>query len=319
MEASQQQRMDEPARQDAPSEHIKLALKPKMIFFVALTHLGGLVGLVLLCLNERWWRLLLEVIVYWQIAGLGITAGAHRLWSHRSYKASSPLRFILMLMNCAAHQGSIYHWCRDHRIHHKFSETDADPHNSQRGMFFAHMGWLLRDKHPQVLKKGGELDLSDLEADWVVTFQAKHYKKLSTLFCYILPGLYGQYVYGDYWLGLFAHGLLHHVVLLHSTWSVNSLAHLYGMRPYDDAIRPVENFFVSLCAVGEGWHNWHHCYPFDYAASEYGILGRYNPTKLFIDACHRIGLVTGRKRAIHLWESKKARLAAASAKRHWPS
>ena len=68
-----------------------------------------------------------------------ITAGAHRLWTHRSYKASLPLRVILMLGNCIAMENSIFHWTRDHRVHHKFSETSADPHDASRGFFFAHV------------------------------------------------------------------------------------------------------------------------------------------------------------------------------------
>ncbi len=68
-----------------------------------------------------------------------ITAGAHRLWSHRSYKASLPLRFFLVLMNCTAMENSIYVWARDHRVHHKYSETSADPHDANRGFFFAHV------------------------------------------------------------------------------------------------------------------------------------------------------------------------------------
>ena len=68
-----------------------------------------------------------------------------------------------MLCNSIANQGSIYHWARDHRVHHKYSETDADPHNAMRGFFFAHMGWLYVKKHPEVIRAGKELDFSDLE------------------------------------------------------------------------------------------------------------------------------------------------------------
>lgn len=79
----------------------------------------------------------------YSISGLGITAGAHRLWAHRSYKARFPLRVILMIFNTIAFQDAAMHWARDHRVHHKYSETDADPHNATRGFFFSHMGWLL--------------------------------------------------------------------------------------------------------------------------------------------------------------------------------
>ncbi|XP_065177250.1 stearoyl-CoA desaturase 5-like [Sycon ciliatum] len=284
-------------------------LKYHMVFFLSLAHFLALVGLVLTLRHSHPLRILLEVVIGWQIAGLGITVGAHRLWAHRSFKASAPVRLVLMLMSCASHQGSVYHWSRDHRIHHKFSETDADPHNSHRGFFFSHMGWLIREKHPLVLKKGKELDMSDLEADPIIMFQHRNYLWMSFIFAYFLPGLFGYFVHQDFWLGFFAHGYLRHAVLLHATWMVNSVAHAYGNRPYSPNIRPAQSLLVAVCALGEGWHNWHHTYPFDYSTSEYGIFGEYNPSKLFIDVCCLFGLASGRRRATHLWEKKKLRLA----------
>lgn len=107
-------------------------------------------------------------------SGLGVTVGAHRLWSHRSYKAKLPLRIFLMIMQTTAGQNSLYEWCRDHRVHHKFSETDADPHNAKRGFFFSHMGWLMVKKHPDVLIRGASVPMSDLLEDPVVRFQQKY-------------------------------------------------------------------------------------------------------------------------------------------------
>merc|ERR1712031_112706 len=86
-------------------------------------------------------------------------------------------------------------------------------------------------------------------------------------------------------------------------------AHLWGDHPYDEHMNPAENGLVSIAAVGEGWHNWHHTYPYDYAASELGISDQFNPTKLFIDFSARLGHVTDRKRAINQWNRKKTRVA----------
>lgn len=107
------------------------------------------------------------------IGGFGVTGGAHRLWSHRSYKAKTPLRIILMMCFSSSGQNTLYDWVRDHRVHHKFSETDADPHNSNRGFFFAHVGWLMMHKHPDVIRKGNMLDMSDILDDPVVQFHQK--------------------------------------------------------------------------------------------------------------------------------------------------
>lgn len=107
---------------------------------------------------------------------LGITAGAHRLWAHRSFKAKWPARLFLIVINTIAFQDSVFNWVRDHRMHHKYSETDADPHNTSRGFFYSHIGWLLVKKHPDVTEKGKGLDLSDIRADPIVMFQHKYVK-----------------------------------------------------------------------------------------------------------------------------------------------
>ena len=98
---------------------------------------------------------------------------------------------------------------------------------------------------------------------------------------------------------------MRYVLVLHFTWCVNSAAHLYGDHPYDTASWPAENPLVSVCALGEGWHNWHHKYPFDYAASEFGIDKQFNPTKLFIDTCIFLGLASEPKRATGAWAKLK--------------
>lgn len=95
--------------------------------------------------------------------------------------------------------------------------------------------------------------------------------------------------------------MLRYVFLLHCTWLVNSAAHFFGDHPYDLKSWPAENPIVSFLAHGEGWHNWHHKYPFDYAASEYGVHRQYNPTKLFIDICVYMGLASDCKRATSAW------------------
>ncbi|GBM25121.1 Acyl-CoA Delta(11) desaturase [Araneus ventricosus] len=114
-----------------------------------------------------------EALILEQLAFLGITVGALRWWSNRSYKARWQLRFFLCILNVIAFQKDIYGWCRDHRIHHKFTDTDADPHNIKRGFFFAHIGWLLCEEHPDVTKKEKVVFLDVLWADPIVRFQRR--------------------------------------------------------------------------------------------------------------------------------------------------
>lgn len=235
------------------------------------------------------------IFLQYYLCAMSITAGTHRLWTHRSYKAKDPTRFIFMLFISMSNQGSIYHWCRDHRVHHKHSDTISDPHNINNGFFFSHIGWLLTCKNKEVIEAGKKIDCSDLLDDWIIVLQKDLWPYGDIFMCYILPSLYGYYMYGSFLKGFLLFGSLRWVILAHATWSVNSFAHLYGYRPFRN-IKPVDNKYVSLVSAGEGWHNWHHSYPYDYACSDEGIFLRWNPTKLLIDILRCIGQTYDHKR-----------------------
>ncbi|KAJ8284872.1 hypothetical protein COCON_G00037220 [Conger conger] len=265
----------------------------KNVFLMTLLHIGAMYGLLLIpsasILTLAW------SVLCFLISALGVTAGAHRLWSHRSYKASLPLRIFLATANSMAFQNDIYEWARDHRVHHKYSETDADPHNAVRGFFFSHIGWLLVRKHPDVIEKGRKLELTDLKADKVVMFQRKYYKPSILLMCFFVPMYVPWYFWGEsLWTGYFVPGLLRYTMVLNATWLVNSAAHMWGNRPYDHNINPRENKFVTFSAIGEGFHNYHHTFPYDYATSEFGC--KLNLTTCFIDFMCYLGLAKDCKR-----------------------
>nr|CAD7609549.1 unnamed protein product [Timema genevievae] len=188
-----------------------------------------------------------------------------------------------------AFQNTIFDWVRDHRVHHKFSETNADPHNSNRGFFFAHVGWLMTRKHPEVIRRGQQLDMSDVVNDPVVAFHHKYFTSLKLLFCFFLPIMIPPFLWGESWSNsIMAIGVVRYVLSLNFTWLVNSAAHLWGNKPYDKRINPAENRMVALVAMGEGWHNYHHVFPWDYKAAE---LGNYslNVTTFFLDLFAKIG------------------------------
>nr|CAI5820925.1 unnamed protein product [Callosobruchus analis] len=227
-------------------------------------------------------------IIFGGISGFGVTAGAHRYWTHRSYKAKLPLRIILLICFSAAGQNSIVQWVRDHRVHHKFSETNADPHNSNRGFFFSHVGWLMLKKHPEVLSKGKMVDISDLLEDPLVAFHEKQFIWFKIFFAFLLPTIIPPYLYGETWYSsVMCVFFVKHVISLNSTWAVNSFAHFYGNKPYDRRIRPVENAGVSFFAMGEGYHNYHHTFPWDYRAAELGMP--LNITTVWLDIFGKIG------------------------------
>ncbi|KAI1283770.1 Stearoyl-CoA desaturase 5 [Halotydeus destructor] len=222
------------------------------------------------------------------IAGWGTGGAVHRMWAHRSFEAKLPLRIMSMLAQTVAGQNCIYIWSRDHRVHHKWSDTDADPHNTKRGFFFTHCGWLMRKKHPELMVKSKTLDFSDLLADPVVKFQKDYYYQLYIVFALILPVCIPVYAWSESWVTAFLLPfVMRYLITLHGTWFVNSAAHMWGDRPYNKDLAAVENRWVSVLTNGEGYHNYHHQFPSDYRASEDGH--GWNGTKYFIEFMAAIG------------------------------
>jgi stearoyl-CoA desaturase (delta-9 desaturase) len=146
----------------------------------------------------------------------------------------------------------MYTWVRDHRIHHKFTDTNADPHNSRRGFFFSHIGWLLVKPHPDVKKFGLTVARDDLKADPFVRFQHQHYYKLF-MSSVVVSTLIPWFFWGESMKVSFFYFFMYRYVLsLHFTWFVNSLAHIHGTKPYDIKISAVNTNLVSMLTGGEG-------------------------------------------------------------------
>uniref|UniRef100_A0A336MI11 CSON002025 protein n=1 Tax=Culicoides sonorensis TaxID=179676 RepID=A0A336MI11_CULSO len=275
------------SKNNSSSEYHMQIVWLNVILFCYL-HASGLYGLYLMFTKAK-----LATIVFtfflMIFCGLGITAGAHRLWSHKAYKAKWPLRLLLMIAQTAAHQDAIYVWSRDHRVHHKFTDTDADPYNAKRGFFFSHIGWLMVKKHPAVIAKGKTIDMSDMEADPIVMFQKKFFIPLMIIFCFLLPTYIPVYFWNEsVATAFYVATMFRYCAGLNGTWCVNSVAHIWGMKPYEKTISPCNNFYVAAFGLGEGWHNYHHVFPWDYKTSE---LGKYssNWTTGFIDFFAKIG------------------------------
>jgi stearoyl-CoA desaturase (delta-9 desaturase) len=278
--------LNTPAEVTTPDDR-KLKLVWRNIILFAYLHLAALYGLWLMFTSAKLATSVYAILLY-QLGGFGITGGAHRLWAHRSYKAKWPLRLILTFCNTLAFEDSVIDWARDHRVHHKFSETDADPHNAKRGFFFSHVGWLLCRKHPQVKEKGKQIDLSDLWADPILRFQKKYYNILMPLISFVMPTVVPMYFWNETFGNAFCVNLFRYALTLNATWLVNSAAHMWGDKPYDRFINPAENLVVAVLALGEGWHNYHHTFPWDYKTSE---LGKYsvNFSAALIDFFAKIG------------------------------
>ncbi|XP_047106150.1 acyl-CoA Delta-9 desaturase-like [Schistocerca piceifrons] len=258
-----------------------------VVVFIYL-HVATVYGLYLALTAAKWATVYWTVLVGW-MATTGVQAGAHRLWAHRSYKAKLPLRLVLAVWNTIAFQNHIYEWVRDHRVHHKFTDTDADPHNSRRGFFFSHIGWLMVRKHPLVREKGRQLDMSDLRQDPVVMWQMRLYPVIMPLFCFVLPAWIPVALWGESgWVSWHLASVLRYTVSLNITWCINSVAHVFGHRPFDKSISATDSLAMGAFGLGEGWHNFHHTFPGDYKAAELGG-GAVNATAAFIRLMAALG------------------------------
>ncbi|KAK3908328.1 Acyl-CoA Delta(11) desaturase [Frankliniella fusca] len=277
----------ETLKKDAQRKKPHLPIVWFNVFWFCVLHAMAAYGFYLALTTAKIQTSIFAFCVYY-FSGLGVSAGVHRLWSHKSYKAKLPLRILLTFCNSIAYHNSIWEWARDHRVHHKFTETDADPVNAARGFFFSHVGWLMMKKHPDVRRIGKTVDMSDIEADPCVAFQKKYYVPLVIVCCWtlptVIPALWGE----SYWNAFFVSGVLRYTLGIHGVGLVNSLAHYYGARPYDKSIMACENVLVSMAALGEGSHNYHHVFPWDYKTDEVGGYAT-NWTCAFLHLMEKIG------------------------------
>lgn len=241
--------------------------------------------------------------VFAVLTNLSITMGYHRLFSHKSYEAHPILQGFLLLIGAGAFQGSALKWSSDHRIHHRFEDTDKDPYNINRGFWHAHMGWMM--KHETVSLP---ISAMDLEKNKLVMLQHKYYGFWSIAVGYLFPMFVGQLL-GNALLGLAIAGGLRIFLTQQSTFFVNSLSHMHGKTTYSKEITARDSILVSVLTHGEGYHNFHHKFQFDYRN---GIRWyHWDPTKWSIQTAYLVGLARKLK-TVHVTEIWKARLASES-------
>ncbi|PVU85633.1 hypothetical protein BB561_006922 [Smittium simulii] len=224
-------------------------------------------------------------IFYYIVSALGITAGHHRLWAHVSYKATVPLKIFLAFASSAAVQGSIFWWSRDHRVHHRYTDTPRDPYNALEGFYHSHIGWMLVKKDRRQL---GYADTTDLKSDKIVRWQHNYYPLLVLFSSFILPTVVCGLGWGDWRGGYFYAAVTRMVCLHHATFCVNSLAHTIGVSTYDDSQTAKDSFITAIVTLGEGYHNFHHEFPGDFRNAI--RFYQYDPTKWFIRLCSIFGL-----------------------------
>jgi len=247
---------------------------------------------------------IIAAIICFIYCGMSITAGYHRLWSHRTYQAHWSLRIIFALGGAFALQNSILHWCSDHRVHHKHVDNnDVDPYSAKMGFWYSHIGWMLRNY--QTSTYGDYSNARDLQKDPIVMWQHKHYLLLTLTMNFGIPLLFGFW-HGDIINSLLLLGFLRLVLSHHTTFFINSLAHIWGKQTYTDKNTARDNGILAFLTFGEGYHNFHHIFENDYRN---GIRWwQFDPTKWLIKSCQFLKL-TSKLRISPEDKIEKARLS----------
>ncbi|HET8761258.1 MAG TPA: fatty acid desaturase, partial [Nitrospiria bacterium] len=227
------------------------------------------------------WPILGLFAFYMAATGLSITGGYHRLFSHQSYQTTAPVRAFYLIFGAAACQNSALKWSSDHRYHHLYVDQDRDPYNIGRGFFWAHIGWIFFKRSAYDFS-----NVQDLKKDPLVVWQNRYYVPLAIGVGGVLPLLFGWAV-GDWWGGFLLIGVARTVIVHHSTFLINSLCHYLGRQPYSTKDSSRDSGLVALLTYGEGYHNFHHHFQYDYRN---GIRWfDWDPTKWLINTLAAVG------------------------------
>ena len=237
------------------------------------------------------------------LTNLSITMGYHRLYSHKSFEAHPILEWILLFISAGAFQGSAMKWASDHRVHHKYEDTDKDPYSIKRGFWYAHIGWMMLHEAVSL-----PIQAQDLEKNRLVKFQHQYYLACAIAVGYIMP-LFVGWLLGNAFLGLVIAGGLRIFLTQQSTFFVNSLSHMVGKTPYSVEKTAKDSLFVAFLTHGEGYHNFHHKFQIDYRN---GIKWyHWDPTKWTIQIAALMGLAK-KLRTVQFSEILRAKLEVES-------
>ena len=261
------------------------------------------VGLVGLAMFSAWggalrWPDLVVLAITYLLTGVGVTVGYHRLFTHRSFKTSAPMRALFAALGSAAIEGPVIEWVANHRKHHRFSDQPGDPHSPHvdhakgwrgalGGLAHAHVGWIFSGED----MASEERYAKDLLADPIVRFVDR------TFPLWVLAGLAFPFGLGVALTGSIAGGLtgllwggaVRIFFLHHATFSINSLCHFFGRRRFATGDESRNLLWLSLPTLGEAWHNNHHAFP---TSARHGLRWwQLDPSAWLIAVLERCGLV----------------------------
>ena len=243
--------------------------------------------------------ILIFTLIFAALTNLSITAGYHRLWAHKSYEAHPIVKAVFLLIGASGWQGSAMKWSSDHRQHHAKVDGEEDPYSISKGFWYAHMGWLFfKDSVDRPVLA------PDLKKDWMLDIQDRYYIPIAIVMSFGVPTVVGLF-FGAPWAGFLIGGAFRVIATQQSTFLVNSLAHTLGKKTYNDQVSARDSIFVALLTHGEGYHNFHHTFQWDYRN---GVRWyHWDPTKWTIQTLAAVGLAK-KLRRISEAEILRARL-----------
>ncbi|GAA2111378.1 fatty acid desaturase [Microlunatus panaciterrae] len=262
--------------QVVPEKRLTLAAQIALGAFIVVPFLALLVAVPMAWGGWLGWKDVVLFLAFYMTSGMGITVGFHRYFTHKSFKPNRGLKIALAIAGSLAIQGPVIRWVADHRKHHKFSDRDGDPHSPwrygtsvgalTRGLVYAHMLWMFnpeqtpRRQYAPDLMKDPDLVKVDKAFPAILAF--------SLLGPALIGGLWSMSWTGAatafFWASLVRIGLLHHV-----TWSINSICHAVGQRPFKSRDKSGNVWWLALLSHGESWHNLHHADP---TCARHGVL-----------------------------------------------
>ena len=254
------------------------------ILFLSFTPVVGVLGTAVYAIaaGVRWWEPTLFLVLF-GLVSFSVTAGYHRCFAHKAYVSHPALQAFYLFFGSMALQNSALKWSSDHRDHHRYVDRDWDPYSIKRGGLWAHVLWLFF-KEPE---EHSYENVPDLQANRLVRWQYRWNNWIGIVAGLGVPTLVGAF-FGRPVGGLLWGGFLRIVVIHHTTFMVNSVAHLWGTRPYTEENSARDNGLLAFLTNGEGYHNFHHKFPSDFRN---GVRWyHWDPTKWLISTLRLAGL-----------------------------
>ena len=235
---------------ETTEQKLEKSLSEKILVFIGVVAplIATIYAITRLWQRYVTWSDIVLMLVFYVISGLGITIGFHRMLTHKSFETSKYVKGLFLIMGCMAWEGNPITWASTHIKHHAHSDQEDDPHSPLVSLWHAHVGWIF-----------GEVADPDTYGSWlrkdpVVVWVDK------TWWMWGLLGMLIPFAIGG-WTGLLWGGAVRMFLTHHITWSVNSVCHTFGRRPFRTKDASRNNWIVGLLAFGEGWHNNHHAFP----------------------------------------------------------